>query len=277
MHTLSKRQLAVLLLTTVIGGFVIVFATGRSPARAESEASRPTAEMTPAAAQNLVVSSFGRENAGFKGELTVTTIRTNYAQANAVLEGEPISAAVYGGPAAIAQWETSPVYVVIMQAASGGLFHPDVSPPRGRIGPTGSVMSVIVNAYTGVEEGLNLETSLPTKLDELGAELRATIPAVGIASAASTSVKRPFGLVIGALSVHGRPTPGWQIVIALDNRSLARTPIAKKETGRDGRFTIRLAAGNYRVAALRPGDGLCGISRVHITVRREAHLTLRCS
>jgi hypothetical protein len=110
-HVLSKKRLvAVLLLVALGGGVALVI--GVSRAGAESEATAPTTEMTPAAAQALVVSRFEREDAGVLWELTVTTIRSDFAQVNAVLEGQPVSAAAYGGPPAIAEWRASPVYLV---------------------------------------------------------------------------------------------------------------------------------------------------------------------
>lgn len=162
MPALSKKHITILLIAALAAGLGVVLMIDSGRAGAQSEATAPTTEMTPAAAQALVVARFGREDGGVLGELKVTTVRSDLAEVNAVLEGQPASDAVYGGPPAIAEWRASPVYLVVMQAPAGSVFAPNVSTPPGHAGPTGSVMSVIVNAYTGQKEGLTLEPLPPS-------------------------------------------------------------------------------------------------------------------
>ena len=242
MRTMSKRQLAIIVLATVFGGFGVILAISGSRARAQSGATASTTEMTPAAAQALVVSRFAREDAGVLGELSVTTVRASYAQAAAVLNGQPVSAAVYGGPPAIAEWRTSPVYLVTMQAPPGSAFHPIVSVPRGQVGPVGDVMSVVVNAYGGQKEGLDLEPSVPSGLDELGPELNATVPAVSSTGVASVS-SRVDGVLAGDLSVRGRTRTGWRILIASGNSRLPREIFTEQRPSHSGHFRFALRPG----------------------------------
>jgi hypothetical protein len=262
----------------MVGTFVALLAISRGRAGAETEVTTTT-EMTPAAAQALVVGKFARQ-AGFIGPMTVTTVRAVYAQALAVLNGESISAAVYGGP--LAKEETSPVYVVIMQAANSASFHPNVSVPQGQSGPTGSVMSVVINADTGWKLALNLEEAPPARLDELGAQLVASVPSAGTAdiAAAGETASGPAhieGLVIGKLTVRQRPQPGWEIVAARGSESLAHSPIARQRTSREGGFILRLTPGHYRVAALRPAGGFCGIHTVDVLLHKRVHVTVQCA
>jgi hypothetical protein len=166
--------------------------------------------------------------------------------------------------------------LAVMRAPAGSVFRPDVSTPPGHAGPTGNVMSVIVNACTGQKEGLNLEPSPPGKLDELGPELHATVPAVGTASATSTS-SRSDGVLAGSLLVHGRLTPGWRILVASGNSPLPRDPVAREKTSGSGRFRFSLAPGRYRIGALRPHDSMCGLKTIHVTRGEEIRLALKCS
>jgi uncharacterized protein (DUF433 family) len=276
MRTLSKRQLAIIVLATALGGFGVILATSRSRARAQSGVTVPTAEMTPAEAQALVVGRFARDDAGVLGELSVTTVRTNYAQAAAVLNGQPVSAAVYGGAPAIAEWRISPVYLVTMQAPAGSAFHPIVSVPRGQEGPIGDVMSVVVNAYSGQKEGLDLEPSVPGGLDELGPEVNATVPAVSSAGAASVS-STVDGVLAGDLSVRGRRISGWRILIASGNSRLPREIFTEQKSSHVGHFRFALRPGNYSVAALIPKGSICGLRTIHISRHKETHVALNCN
>jgi hypothetical protein len=277
MNALSKKRIAVMLLAVVAVAFVGLIAISHERARAGTEAA-PT-EMTPTAVQALVVEKFARQ-AGYTGEITVTTVRAVYAQALAVLDDKSISAAVYGGP--LAKEETSPVYVVIMQAAAGSAFHPNVSVPPGQTGPAGSVMSVVVNADTGWKLALNLEEAPPATLDELGVQLVTTVPSISTANVAaagdnSSGPAHIEGLVTGKLTVDAHSADGWEIVAARGNESLTHTPITRQRTGHHGGFTFRLPPGHYRVAAKRPGGGFCVIRSVYVRLHKLTDVDLKCS
>ena len=277
MHALSRKRTVVMLLAAIAIAFVGLIATSHGRARAETE-TVPT-EMTPAAAQTLVVRRFARE-AGYTGQITVTTVRAVYAQALAVLGGQSITAAAYGGP--LAKEETSPVYVVIMQAAAGGSFHPNVSVPPGQTSPSGSVMSVVVNADSGWKLALNLEEALPARLSELGAQLVTTVPPIGTAETATASGRsaQPAhieGLVIGTLTVRQHRQSNWEIVAARGDKSFAHTPIARQRTNRQGGFTFRLTPGRYRMAAVRPSGGVCGTRTVEVRLHKRVYVALRCN
>jgi hypothetical protein len=265
-----------MLLAAVVVAFVILIAISHGRARAGTEAAQT--EMTPTAAQALVVERFARE-AGYTGQITVTTVRAVYAQALAVLDDKSISAAAYGGP--LAKEETSPVYVVIMQASAGSAFHPNVSVPPGQTGPSGSVMSVVINADTGWKLALNLEEAPPATLDELGAQLVTTVPSASTANAATagengSSPAHIEGLVTGKLTVDGHSVNGWEIVAARGEESLAHTPITRQRTGRHGGFTFRLTPGRYRVAAKKPAGGFCGVRTVYVRLHELSKVDLKC-
>jgi len=135
-------------------------------------------------------------------------------------------------------------------------------------------MSVIVNAYTGQKEGLNLESAPPSKLDELGAELQATIPAVGTSATSATS--RADGVLAGSLVVHGHSRSGWWIFVGTVNARLAREHVARHMAMRAGRFSFRLAPGKYQIGALEPHGDICGTRTVHVSRGKETRVTLRC-
>jgi hypothetical protein len=275
--TLRKKRLFVMLLAAVAIAFVGLIAISHGRARAETEPA--PAEMTPTAAQALVVGRFARQ-AGYSGPITVTTVRAVYAQALAVLGGQSTAAAIYGGP--LAKEASSPVYVVIMQVAAGGAFHLNVSVPPGQTSPSGSVMSVVVNADTGWKLALNLEEAPPARLDELGPQLVTTVPSVGAtdAAAASDDGSRPAhfeGTVLGTLTVHRHRVNGWKIAAAKGFESLAHTPIARQRTNRQGSFTFGLIPGRYRIAAIRPSGGFCGIRTVDVLLHKRVHVALSCS
>ncbi len=272
----TRRRLGALLLAVIVSTLLIVIVVSGGRAKAASETQPAGAELTPAAAEGLVVERYARQE-GFTGSITLTTVRAVYAQALAVLNGQPVSSAVYGG--ALAQEETSPVYVVIMQAAAGSAFHPNVSVPPRQTGPSGPVMSVVVNADTGWKLAMNLEDSVPARLDEMGPELVTNIPATDVAAGAAVGAHSEpayIGVVIGKLSVHGHATSGWKVVAAPGTTSLTHTSIERQVTNRSGGFTFTLIAGRYRLAAVRLKGGFCGTTPVNVRFHKQVHVQLRC-
>ena len=280
MRILNKKSLVLLLPAALVSAFAAVLMVSLSGAHAGQQPEprmtsfhTPTGpEMTPAAATELVVSKAGRR-AGVLSPLVVTTVHSDFAKANAVVSGQPASDAVYGGPPDIAEWRTSPVYLVVMEAPAGSKFAPNVSVPRGRTGPTGDVMSLIVDAHTGQTYSLNLEPTPPTRLGELGPAFEATVPAESSAIAASV----PSGnaeLLVGTVYNGSHPVSGWRVFVG--HEPLGRKTITKQKSGQHGVFSFRLVPGEYTVAAWRPGAGYCGKRTVRVSRHKETHIVVTC-
>jgi hypothetical protein len=230
-------------------------------------------EMTPEAATNLAVNRWAREDGQMDGALAVTTVHTVFAQAMAVANGQAANEATYGGPADIAEWRTSTVYMITMKTTSG-TFRPNVSVPRNQSAPSGSVMTVIIDAHTGMKEGLSLTAAPPTKLNELGPALQTNVPAVSSATTANHSVpmRKNVGAVIGRVDSGGRPVVGWHVVVG---HKLPRHTMISK-TYEDGAFGFSLKVGSYEIAAKRPNGRLCDKRTVRIKRRTRTEVNLSC-
>lgn len=267
---------------TVVMTFIVSLTLSNSRAKGQTTSSTeermtsyrtPTGpEMTPEAAINLVVNRWGREQGGMDGALTVTTVHTVFAQAMAVANDQAANEATYGGPADIAEWRTSPVYMITMQTTSG-IFRANVSVPRKQRAPSGSVMTVIIDAHTGIKEGLTLGSAPPTRLNELGPSLQTNVPAVSSATAATHSV-RPgiMGAIIGRVESHGHAAIGWHVVVG---HKLPRHEIVTK-TYEDGLFGFSLKVGSYEIAAKQPNGQLCDKQTVRIKRRIRTEVNFNC-
>lgn len=279
MGTLRKKRLVLVPAIAVAGGLVIVLLASTGGAKAGQDETRMTSyrtptgpELTPAVATDRVVMEFAREDAGVLGPVSVTTVNSTFAEAQAVVDGEPSSAAVYGGPADIAEWRNSPVYTVVMRTGPGETFKPNVSVPRGHQAPTGQVMSVIIDAHTGQNESLNLEPTAPSRLGELGIETQSEFPAVSAAEAASLPSGN-VGMLVGQLFVSGKPVTGWNVFVG--SKPMARLS-TRHRTHERGVFSFRLRPGRYYVKAGRPNHGFCGETIVTVFRHRDTKVKLRC-
>jgi len=75
---------------------------------------------------------------------------------------------------AVSQWASEPAYVEVIR----GHFTPDVPRPKGAPAPTGTVLSLVVGAYTGsvAFTALNDNGPLPSALAKLGTVARTIEP-----------------------------------------------------------------------------------------------------
>jgi hypothetical protein len=279
-----KRVSFVIMTLTVILAFVVNLALTHSRAKGQTASTTeermtsfrtPTGpEMTPEAATNLVVNRWAREDGGMTGTLAVTTVHTVFAQAAAVANEQTVNEATYGGPADIAEWRTSPVYMVTMTAASGGAFKPNVSVPPKQSEPSGTVMTVIVDAHTGFKYGLIVASAPPSKLDELGPAFQTVVsaePAVATASHSEPPL-RNVGAVIGHVHFDGHAVEGWHVVVG---HKLPDHVMVTK-TYEDGAFGFSLKVGSYEIAVKRPNGQLCGKRTMRIKHHTRIEVELSC-
>ncbi len=285
---ISKRAwpalLAALILACAVG------LTTRSGAKAESGQppqarltgyTAPTGpELEPLAAARAVAGKYARQ-AGQLGELEVSVARASFAEAVAVTDGkDPSEAETTSDNAEIAEWRASAAYLVVIKAtAPNATFAPNVPTPRGRSGPTGAVMSLIIDSHTGFVEGQTIGPSTP-KLSALGSVLNTRIAAIvgaagDVQTAALGAAPRP-GLLIGKVYVGQRVAKGWHVLVAHSRRELAHHAILAARTGGGGSFTIPLTAGEYLVAAVRPNGERCGVRTARIVHHNRTHVVLKC-
>jgi hypothetical protein len=280
MRILNKKPLVLLLPAVLVSALAVVLTVslgganaGQQPEARMTSFHTPTGpEMTPAAATELVVGKAGRR-AGVTGPLVVTTVHSDFAKASAVVSGQPASDAVYGGPPDIAEWRTSPVYLVVMEAPVGSKFAPNVSVPPGHEGPTGSVMSLIIDAHTGQTYSVNVASTPPPSLGELGPAFETRVAAESSAAVASATSGNA-GLLAGKLYHGNHAVSGWRVFVG--HEPLGRKTVAKQMSGPHGLFSFRLAPGYYVVAAWRPSRGYCGQRTVHISRHKETHIAVSC-
>jgi hypothetical protein len=216
--------------------------------------------------------------------LRATTAHADFAAAAAVAEFKEPSEAQYGGPADIAEWRRSSAYIIAMRSTTGALFKPSVPTPRGRSGPSGKVMVVILDSHTGFREGEYIGPKMPT-LSRLGVVTNTDVPAEGEPSTAQTASERTrplgknVGQLFGRLLAGGSPKAGWAVLIARSAGALVRRAQLVRTTSRaEGRFYARLDSGDYAIAARRPNGMLCG--RRSVRVHRhpiQTSVVLRCS
>ncbi len=259
----------VVVLLTITGGAK----AGQDEVRMTSYRTPTGPELTTAVATAQVVTQFAREDAGVLGPLSVTTTHSTFAQAQAIANGEPASAAVTGGPADITEWRNSPVYTVVMRAAPGETFKPNVSVPRGHEAPTGQVMTVIVDAHTGRKESLNLEPTAPSRLSELGTLTQLELPAVSAAEAASLPSGN-VGFLVGQLYVSNKPVAGRYVFVG--SKPMPRLS-TRHTTGQHGTFSFRLTPGKYYVKASKSKGGFCGATTVTVFRHKYTKVNLHCS
>lgn len=120
---------------------------------------RPTGpQLSPRQAEQIAVREARR--AQEPGAIKVTVARGPFLAAQAVTEGQsPASARMPPGASPeTREWFSSKAYLVVMQ---GHRFAPSVPVPRGRKGPSGSVMVVILDSHTGFREGLSIGKRVP--------------------------------------------------------------------------------------------------------------------
>ncbi|HXP98677.1 MAG TPA: hypothetical protein VN845_01280 [Solirubrobacteraceae bacterium] len=284
MHLKGVSFVVMTLTLTVILAFIVSLALTHSRAKGQASSTTeermtgyrtPTGpEMTPEAATNLVVNRWAHEDGGMTGALAVTTVHTVFAQAMAVSHGEAANEATYGGPADIVEWRTSPVYMVTMTATSGGTFRPNVSVPRRQSEPSGTVITVIVDAHTGVKEGLSLTSTRPANLGELGPAVQTVVPAESPVAMASHSVPLGnTGVVIGRAYSDGHAVAGWQVVVG---HKLPHHVMITEKTYDGGDFGFSLTAGSYEIALKRPNGRICGKQALHIERHVESKVKLSC-
>jgi hypothetical protein len=280
MSAFSKRYLVAVLLAVPIGVVLAALAIRHDGANAATQSElrmsstyrAPTGpEMTPQEATDSVVERFGRKDGKVLGEMTAITAHSNFAQAWAVVNGKKPAEAEYGGPADIAEWRTSPSYLVVMRASAGQGFSPNVPVPPGYESPTASVMSMIVDAHTGQKESLNLEHSPPAHLYELGAAMVSVIPPTDATAAAHIPLGN-LGDIVGRLYSNNRPAiRGWHVIVKRRRRLVARS-----RTYTHGSFSFRMVPGTYVVAGQKPSGKLCGARNVTVTRAHESQITLSC-
>jgi hypothetical protein len=277
---LRNRRVLLVSAMAVACALVVVLLAITGGAKAGQDETRMTSyrtptgpELTARAATDRVVTEFAREDGGVLGPLSVTTTHSTFAAAQAVVNAEPPSAAVTGGPADITEWRNSPVYTVVMRAAPGETFKPNVSVPRGDEGPTGQVMSVIIDAHTGQRESLNLEPRVPSRLSELGTAIQGEYPAVSAAQAASLPSGN-VGFLVGQLYVSNKPAAGRYVFVGSQPMPRLST---RHKTGQHGVFSFRLAPGRYYVKAGKPNDGFCGATKVTVARHKYTKVNLHCS
>lgn len=212
-------------------------------------------EISPAEA--LQIATHEARQAGQQGELVMDVARSNFARAAAVTEGKSPSEAVETSQSPqITEWWKSPSYLVVITAVKGGSFILNAPTPRGATAPTGTVLSLIIDANDGVVDGRTLGPTVPL-ISELGPTITERVAAVGTATGASVHSVRPnpYGIVLGHLLVNHKPTVGWHVLLGHN----LRHPAAVLVTTANGRFGYKFKQdGRYVIAAQRPHGGLCG-------------------
>jgi hypothetical protein len=265
---------------------VILMTGGHSRAHAaESQSERftnyqvPTgAEMTPAQAQTKAVQAARMAHQG--GALKLTMVHATFAQAHAVLMGEPLSAADESGAAEHAEEMRSPVWVTMITASAGTNFTPIGPVPRGQKGPAGTVMVVVADAHTGFVKEEYVGPTAP-EIGLLGPTLDATVATESSvaqsARHAPPSEQRPmkYGLILGHLSFS---KAGWPVTIANTSGYRLVTKLTKsaRRQARAGSFSFREIAGSagrrYVISAPR-----CGKRVVRVWSHSITKVTLHCS
>jgi hypothetical protein len=131
------------------------------PAISAAVASSGGEEMSPQAAGSSVV-RYARMARQYD-ELTVSVSHGSFAQAAAVSEGRPVAEAETAGPpGASSSWLESPAYLVVLKTkVPGGIFRPNLPTPHNRVSPSGSVLTLIVEAKTGFVEGRTVSSEEP--------------------------------------------------------------------------------------------------------------------
>jgi len=234
-----------------------------------------SAEVDPAAAANIATNE--ARLAHQQGELSLTIAHSTFAQARAVTEGEPPSAAQEASASPqIREWWRSPSYMVVMQAPHGGVFTPIVPVPRGHQGPSGSVMTVIIEARSGVVDGRSLSTA-PPPVALLGPVLSQTVAAASAGSVTVASIRspraNPYGIVLGQVRNRHRAVRRWHVVLG---RSL-RHPAQTLTTTQEGTFGFKLrSGGRFVVAARKPHGGFCGEQHIVASKEKTFSLVLEC-
>ena len=136
-------------------------------------------------------------------------------------------------------------------------------------------MTVIVDSHTGMKEGLDLTSSPPARLGELGPAFQSSVPAASSATVASLRhiMLGNVGELGGHVYSHHRPVSGWHVVVG---HKLVHRIMVTKKTYAGGLFGFRLPVGRYEVAAKRPNGRLCGKQIVHIKYHEETEVRLNC-
>jgi hypothetical protein len=283
---------------------VAAFVAARSTASSQPapEANFPTyaaptgPEISSSTAANDAV-ALSRE-AGEPGALSLQVGHGKLLQARALLNGETVAAAAakqaelegspastfcFGGQnASCSESEQARAKQVLLEEGRAGAYVVIVkgrrfAPPerlrRGASPVTGGVMVLIIDAHTGIRDGLEVGnvTPLPTITELQGATAYTAPEAATTAGAARRlgvsrhSEPRPrMGFIVGSLNVTGK------VVVLRGTKLVARVTL------RHHRFKIWIREGRYSVAGRLPSGHRCPVRRVTVLARHETHVTLTC-
>jgi hypothetical protein len=272
-----------------------------SPATAEtafmSYTPAPGPEMTPSATANLAVRE--ARASGESGELRIELARGTLTQARALMEGGTVASAkskeaelgnetpsstfCFGGQNAactpaeqqhakevLAAEGRAATYLV---AVSGARFAPAERLPRGATPVVGGKMLLLIDAHTGLREGMSIGAGTVTpRLGELQAASSFVAPAASsTARAASAPVKpththpRPSSGI-----VRGTFTQGREVVLFSHRTVFARAHVSR------GRFRTTVHEGAYTIAGRRPSGRYCRASHIVVHAQRETAVHLGC-
>lgn len=275
--TIHIKRVSIVGLTIMLTAVVTSMANGADGAsssqqRMTSYLAAAGTELTPTEATQIAVSRYAREDGKVFGALHVTTAHANLAQALAVAENHRVADALYGGPEDVTEWRLSPTYLVSMQATEGDVFAPNVSHPPRTSGPTGQVMTVIIGAYSGWRLSLNLSSTAPPYLSELGPSIQTDFAPT--TQAAVAAGRRPLGNVgelTGHVIVKKRAKAGWVVVAKRHG-----VVVARRVTSKGGIFVFRLTPGVYRISALGHHGQECGNAKAVMKRHQETTVSLIC-
>jgi hypothetical protein len=278
MSKINARIMTLIGMTGIVMSLVSLTAIGGSDAATTQAGERMTSyrahtgpELTPTEATNIAVSLYARDDGKVFGALDVVTVHANLAENLAVAEGHTVTDAIYGGPADVAEWRLSPTYLVSMRAPAGSSFSPNVPHPPSTSPPTGSVMTVILDAHTGWRVSMNLEQSMPPSIDELGPQLHTQIGAITSFARIAGPPLGNVGEVSGYVAVKKHREAGWKVTARRKG-----TTVQVRRASKGGVFVFRLTPGTYTLSAVSGRGRRCGSRKVKILRHRETTANLIC-
>jgi hypothetical protein len=291
MMSRRKLRLTLLMVPAVVG--VILWATVVNGDAVTSGATSPSERLTDYRAPTgpelsvdaVAAKALQHARAAHEaGALKMTIGHGTFGEAHAALEGRSPSQAVStetvnvlhndgtitaGHDAEIEEWRQSAAYLIVM---TGSKFTPAAPVPRGRKGPSGKVMGLVLDSHTGFVEEEYVGETAPKQVSEVHTVATKSVAAESQAAHVALRPNPRWGLLVGHLYVQHVLAPGWRVLIG---RHL-KHPVMTATTTADGTFELRAVAGQYLVAAKRPDGRLCGAVRARIVRHAEEHIAIEC-
>jgi hypothetical protein len=294
MTTFLKRIPVTVTATVIVGALglaVVLTRAGAETTPAPASAvptyhapSGPVLEPTGAADSAI---RFARES-GDSGELTMQLGKGTVAQAVAVMEhhspatvSEP-SGRCFPGlsctetevsqfKALMAAENNSPAYLVVLR---GQKFSPLEHLMKGGKETSASVMSVVVDAHTGIRRSMTIGDPVIPSVNALDAPLALTAAPESLTAQNSRGgaepPKKASGWLIGHVYVRHRAAIGWQVILRGRHSTLRVKTLAK------GAFAFRNVVGRYTLAAQPPHGKPCGQRTLRVVRQKVTRAVIQC-